>query len=331
MSYQALLTRMLNENFLFSALLELTFACNLDCFFCYNRRTASGTPLSTEEYDRLLHELKEMGTWMLTFSGGEPLLRPDFFTLGRVARDLSFAVRIKTNGTLLRRPVAERLKAEVDPFMIEVSLHGARAATHDHQTRSAGSFGTLMSNLRVMGELGLRVQLNAMLTAWNEDEMEEMIDLADRLGLGVQIDPMISPRDDGDRGPLQISPSATALGRLQGIRGRAVATAPPPPAVTGRDPDGTTRPVLERCKYCGAGALGVAVDPWGNVYPCAQWRTPAGNLRQQSIRQIWEESEVLKGVRRTLEEMMTGNRSPERSSDTGYFCPALALRLQTEP
>ena len=46
-----------------------------------------------------------------------------------------------------------------------------------------------------------------------------------------------------------------------------------------------------------AGSAGVAVDPYGNVYPCVQWRRPVGNLHQQSIGEIWTTSAGLRQVR----------------------------------
>jgi hypothetical protein len=50
-------------------------------------------------------------------------------------------------------------------------------------------------------------------------------------------------------------------------------------------------------KHCGAGSSGIAVDPYGNVYPCVQWRRPVGNLHERSIRDIWTSSTGLADVR----------------------------------
>ncbi len=63
-----------------------------------------------------------------------------------------------------------------------------------------------------MSGLGLRVQLNATLTAWNEDEIEPMCALAERLGLLLRWNTQISPRDDGDRAPLALAPSPAPSG-----------------------------------------------------------------------------------------------------------------------
>lgn len=331
MTYSDLLTRMLNENFLFAALLELTYRCNLNCYFCYNDRMQTGTPLSLEEYVRFFHDLKDLGTFELTFSGGEPLLHPDFFELGRVARQLGFALRVKTNGIALEEAVAERLLNEVDPFIVEISLHGARPATYERQTRVSGSFGRLMANLQSLRKLGVRAQLNATLTAWNEAEWEEMISLAEALGMRIQIDPNVTPRDDGSPEPLCISASLQASERVLRIYQKALDVAPSHPD---RDAAGVQGPVVvtpARRKFCGAGSLGVAVDPWGNVYPCVQWRTPAGNLHEDSIKSIWKGSPVLQGVRETLANIMDERRVEDDDPLAAAFCPGLTRRLESRP
>ena len=78
--------------------------------------------------------------------------------------------------------------------MVEISLHGATAATHDRQTRVPGSFGRLLANLERMRALGLRVQLNATMTSWNEAEMGPMSALAEGLGMALRWNTQITPR-----------------------------------------------------------------------------------------------------------------------------------------
>ena len=147
----------------------------------------------------------------LVLTGGEPLAHPDFLRLGRRARELGFVLRIKSNGHALRGALARRIKEEIDPFVVELSLHGARAETHERQTRVPGSFERLLANIREMLALGFRLKLNSTLTAWNEGEIEEMHALADALGVRLNIGSEVSPRDDGDRNPLAISASPEGL------------------------------------------------------------------------------------------------------------------------
>ena len=105
--------------------LELTYKCNLDCFFCYNDRDKQGAMLSLQQYRVLLEDLAQMQTLYLMLTGGEPMVHPHFFEIGQMAKDLGFAVRIRTNGHSLSKQNVARLVADVDPYYVEVSLHGA--------------------------------------------------------------------------------------------------------------------------------------------------------------------------------------------------------------
>ncbi|HZF07729.1 MAG TPA: radical SAM protein [Thermoanaerobaculia bacterium] len=305
MSFADVIARTWRDNLLFSVLLELTYRCNLDCFFCYNDLGLAGRALTREEYFQLFEDLAAMQVLNLTFSGGEPLAHPDFLLLGAKARELGFVVRIKSNGHALRGELLRRLRDEVDPFIVEVSLHGATAATHDRQTRVPGSFERLLANLNEMGELGFRIKINSTLTAWNEGEIEGMFDLVESLGAAFQVDPEVSPKDDGDRGPLSIAPTREGMLRLFAVQEERARLAweranrgEPESAKSGvaRGADDETMPVSVH-KHCGAGSAGIAVDPYGNVYPCVQWRRPVGNLHERRIGEIWAQSTGLKEVR----------------------------------
>jgi MoaA/NifB/PqqE/SkfB family radical SAM enzyme len=326
MSYDAIVARSWNDNQLASVLLELTYRCNLDCFFCYNDLGLRGTPLTFEQYAALLRELASMNVLGITLSGGEPLAHPDFFRIGALARELGFVVRVKSNGHALRGEIARRIRDELDPFVIEVSLHGASPETHDRQTRVPGSFVQLLDNLRSMLELDLRVKVNSTLTAWNEGEARGMYDICDELGLPLRFDLQVTPRDDGDRAPLSIAPTAQGIRNLMrveteraerlGMRTNDVPSSDPPPASVKVE------------KHCGAGSSGIAIDPYGNVYPCVAWRQPAGNLHETSLRELWSQSFG------AMREQTVEAAAVVRAHPNGRvlnFCPGLAFSLTGSP
>jgi MoaA/NifB/PqqE/SkfB family radical SAM enzyme len=323
MTYDDILERTWSGNRLVSVLLELTYRCNLDCFFCYNDLSLAGVPLTFPQYESLLRDLAAMNVFTVILSGGEPLAHPDFFRIGALARALGFVVRVKTNGHAVRGELARRLREEVDPFVVEVSLHGATAGTHDRQTRVAGSFDRLLGNLEEMLALGLRVKINSTLTAWNESEIEGMYAITDALGVPLQFDLQVSPRDDGDRTPLSIVPSRDGITRLMQVAEQRSGGAadenvhhddpPPPPG-----------------KHCGAGSAGIAVDPFGNVYPCVQWRRPVANLHKTSIREIWSANDALEEIRDTT-VAARGVVAAHPRGKLLNFCPGLAEVLTGSP
>jgi hypothetical protein len=220
--------------------------------------------------------------------------------------------------------LATLLKNEVDPFVVEVSLHGATAATHERQTRVPGSFDRLLANLDAMKSVGLRVKINSTLTRWNEGEIRPMFALADRLGLVLQMDPEVTPKDDGDESPLSLSPTREGLlalyrfdeERAGGGGAPAEPCAKETPAPPAPDTGG---------KHCGAGSNNVAIDPYGNVYPCVQWRVSVGNLYDESLKSIFARSPRLAALRELNRQVKTevGALGPDAALMS--FCPGVAL------
>ena len=326
MSFNQVIRQTCRENFLFSVLLELTYRCNLNCFFCYNDVAKQGRQLVLEDYRVLLHDLHAMGTMNLGLSGGEPMAHPDFFAIGGLARELGFVVRIKTNGHALSAERLHRVRQEIDPFILEISLHGANPASHDRQTRVPGSFDRLIENLQHAVHSGMRLRLHSTLTRWNEHEIEDMYALADGLGIPIYFDPRITPRDNGDREPLSIAPSSAALARLLQLRSqRARALAPEEP-----DPEERPSALKKGDKHCGAGSSSLLVDPFGDVYPCVQWRRPLGNVTETPIAELWAGSAVLDSVRSKAAEVARSITALSPAAGKISFCPGLAESLTGE-
>jgi MoaA/NifB/PqqE/SkfB family radical SAM enzyme len=313
MTFDDLTGRTWDENRLFSVLIELTYRCNLDCFFCYNDLGLRGKPLAFEQYDALLRDLASMNVLHVALSGGEPLSHPEFFRIGARARELGFVVRVKSNGHALRGELARRLRDEVDPFVVEVSLHGATAVTHDRQTRVPGSFTRLLENLREMIDLGLRVKINSTLTVWNEGETAAMYELADSLGLPLRFDLQVSPNDNGDRTPLNVAPTDEGIRELMRVEDARMSqfAAMPDPVIT----------AAPSSKHCGAGSAAIAIDPYGNVYPCVQWRRAVANLHERAISEIW--GNAFDGIRSEAEEAKRIVAAHPRGQLLN-FCPGLA-------
>jgi MoaA/NifB/PqqE/SkfB family radical SAM enzyme len=295
-----------------SASLEITYRCNWRCVFCYNPRHHDLRGLSTPQWLAVLDDLRGLGTLYVALTGGEPLTHPDFFAIARGVRGRGFALRILTNGALVTPSVADRI-AELRPLAVEMSLHGGRAGTHDRATATSGSFLALLRGLDRLRDRGVPLVLKTPLTRLNEDELDEMEALAAERGVPWRVDPVLTPRDDGDLSPLDWRPSAAATERLfrrLDARGQL--------------------PHEERVRggaNCGLGRTTLAVSPEGDVYPCLQWRkVPLGNVREAPLREIWPGSPA------RTEAAAVAEAANERLVEAGGalasfpFCPALALQ-----
>ncbi len=332
MSFSDTIKRSWNGNHLMSVLIELTYACNLDCSFCYNDLSLEGKKLSLRQYRELLEDLASLSALNLTLTGGEPLAHPQFYEIAGYARELGFVVRLKSNGHALNENVARRICEEVDPFIIEVSLHGATPTAHDRQTRVPGSFERLVDNIRTMKALGLRVKANSVLTTWNENEVEAMLALCEALDIPLQIDPEVKPRDDGDMSPLGITASPDGLARYKRAVGRQIESDDPSADPLDSFVESANREKVRGTdKHCGAGSNTLTIDPYGNVLPCVQWRVPVGNLHERRVTEIWAESIILDDVRQTTK---AAQRMLADLGDAGLvanFCPGAAHTHTGDP
>src|SRR5947209_5467613 len=186
-----------------SALFELTFVCNHACSFCYNCPTGQ-KEMTTVEVCEALQKLADFNILYLTLTGGEPLVRKDFFDIAKRARELGFALRIYTNAYLIDAAMAKRIKEIANPIEMEISIHGAKPATHEKLTCVPGSLGRVINAVRHLRAEGIKVNLKCPITRDNQDEVLDMHRLAQELGVTIIFDPVITPRDDGDKDPLHL-------------------------------------------------------------------------------------------------------------------------------
>ncbi len=162
---------------------NLTRACNLTCGHCYASATAGPAPdeLTLEEARGLIDQLVEFQVPVVLFSGGEPLLHPHLFELiGRAVRGGARAV-LSTNGLLIDRPVAERLK-DLGLSYVGVSLDGL-AEAHDEFRRLPGAFDRTVRAMAVAREAGLKVGLRLTLSRRNVADLDGIFDLMEREGI----------------------------------------------------------------------------------------------------------------------------------------------------
>jgi Fe-coproporphyrin III synthase len=158
---------------------NLTRRCNLKCVHCYAQADANAAPdeLSFAEGLALLDDLKAFGTPVVLFSGGEPLMRPDLYDLVSHTAALGMRAVISTNGTLITREVALRLK-DLGLSYVGISLDGIEP-THDRFRGKKGAFAAAMAGVRRCQEVGLKVGLRFTLNKANFREVPAIFDLVE--------------------------------------------------------------------------------------------------------------------------------------------------------
>jgi radical SAM protein with 4Fe4S-binding SPASM domain len=163
---------------------SLTRTCNLRCVHCYTSSEARRYPdeLSTEQCKAVLDDLAAFKVPAVLLSGGEPLVRPDFFELAEYARGLGLHVVASTNGTLITPEIARRF-AELKFAYVGISLDSAIPAVHDKFRGVEGAFERTMRGFRHCVEAGQKVGLRLTLTSHTAENLDLIFDFIEREGI----------------------------------------------------------------------------------------------------------------------------------------------------
>ncbi|MEM5790358.1 MAG: radical SAM protein, partial [Syntrophobacteraceae bacterium] len=119
--------------------IELTERCNNDCIHCCINLPAADSAarereLTTRQVEHVLKQAADLGCLEVRFTGGEPLLRPDFEDLYIYARRLGLRVLLFTNACLISPRLAD-LFASIPPLLkIEITVYGMRQESYESVT-----------------------------------------------------------------------------------------------------------------------------------------------------------------------------------------------------
>jgi radical SAM protein with 4Fe4S-binding SPASM domain len=298
-----------------SVQLDLTYRCNERCIHCYLDHDDHGE-MTTAEIKDLLDQMADAGVFYLTISGGEILMRRDFFEILEHARVRTFCVKLKTNGVLIREKEAARLR-ELGVETVQISIYSHRPEVHDAITKMPGSFRQSIDAVRFLRKQGLTVTMANVLMVQNAHDYQSVRALALELDAKFTIDPTITPMMDGDRSILTLNVEQAVLQevfRNEDLVENVEEFCAPP--------RGVDEEALDMLP-CSAGHTSCYVSPYGDVYPCVQFPLPTGNVRRTKFVDIWRDSPQFKEVRSiTLRDMPSCSKCAHGATCTR--CPGLA-------
>jgi len=296
---------------------ETTRSCELSCQHCRasaeNRRDPR--ELSTAEGKKLLDDVKEMGTPLVIFTGGDPLQRDDLEDLIRHAKGIG--LRAGSIPATTNRLTRERVQSLKDAGLdqMAVSLDGPNAARHDAFRRVDGSFAKAMQAAAWAREVGIPLQVNSCFGAWNFHEFDEMVALVESLGIVFWEVFFLVPTGRGSslqsctpeqfevlfeklfalslRAPYVVKVTeAQHYKRYMAQHAQQAAGEVRHTAEAGRHPRGiaASKPVNSGNGFC-------FVDHIGDVQPSGFLPITCGNVRKQSIIDIYRDSPVFRELR----------------------------------
>jgi radical SAM protein with 4Fe4S-binding SPASM domain len=169
----------------FEIVWNFTYSCNLRCKHCYENAGSNRPELTTDQAFTTLDNLSKItnvGLPALSFSGGEPLIRKDFFEVATYAKKKIPYISIATNGTLLTKDNIKKLK-EVGVDYVEISLDGASKEVHESFRRVLGCFEKTMKGIHNCVDENLDTCIAATAHKENLDEIPKIIELTQELGV----------------------------------------------------------------------------------------------------------------------------------------------------
>ena len=271
----------------FEATWELTHRCNLNCVHCYvpekNRRVSlrEEMDLSSGEIFHVLDQMAELGCFQLNLTGGEPLMRPDFFEILAYAKKKGFYVLLQTNGTLLTASLVNQL-VEGGADQVEVSLYGVTSSVHEDITRVKGSFERCVQGIERLRRKNIGLSINMMVLTLNRHQIRHVKAFAQKRGARFQADFLIHPRIDGSKEPLKyrLSPRKAIELELKSDLS---------PVEEGLDlVEESEKESGQACLFnCSAGRNSLAITPDGKLNLCLECRIPGYDVRKGTLAEGW--------------------------------------------
>jgi len=299
--------------------IELTEGCNLRCDYCYRESDATKLAhMPTEELLELIEKLWAGGLRTVELTGGEPTVHRDFRRILAFCAEKFAMVGVLTNGTRLDDALAHQFAEMGARLMYSVSLDASTPELHDARRGVKGAWARTTRNIARLAGLGVAIRVSMVVDERNFNDIESTLLLARSLGARVF---SYSPLLPLGRGKKLFSTkwkmngmdvlkkeqylAETYKGFLGMLSEEAVCE-------------------VEGDEGCGAGYRTFAMDPWGNVRPCATFgpkEVVFGNLRTQSLEEVFGQPAVfaMKQLRAPSPEFCSGCSHAE-------FCRYCLLR-----
>lgn len=277
-----------------------TNACNMYCKHCYRDAGAKAADeLNTDEGKTLIDQIAGAGFKIMIFSGGEPLMRDDIFTLVNHARERGLRPVFGTNGTLITSKVAQKLK-DSGAMAMGISLDSTDPEKHDQLRATPGAWQGALNGMRACREAGLPFQIHTTVMDWNMNEVEKLTDLAVEIGaIGHHIFFLVPTGRavDIEEESLRAEQYEDLLQRIMKKQDEVKIELKPTCAPQFMRIAAQMGIKTRFSKGCLAGISYCIISPKGIVQPCAYLNIPAGNVRDKPFGDIWRESEIFKNLR----------------------------------
>jgi len=292
---------------------EVTRGCNLSCAHC--RASSKYGPyegeLDTARCLKLIDEIAAFSSPVIILTGGEPYFREDIFEIASYGTRKGLRMVLATNGTLVTDRIA-RKSIDAGIQRVSVSIDGPDAERHDSFRGVPGAFAGAMAGIDAFKRAGMEFQINTTITRLNLHQMQEIFDLAIRLGAAAHHIFLLVPTGRGrEMADQEISADdyEKALGWFyeQGFASPIQLKATCAPQFyrifhqrkkENRDqPRATENPLHTMTRGCLGGSSFCFISHIGQVQPCGFLEIDCGRITETGFEEIWNHSKIFNDLK----------------------------------
>lgn len=274
-------------------IIEITQKCNERCVHCYIPHENKNSIMSDKDFYAIVDMCGGIETILnVRITGGECMSHPSFKNYIRYVKDKGFALTLLTNLTLLDDETIYILK-EGTLSQVQVSMFSVNPEIHDRITAVPGSLEKTMKNIEKLKAAGVPVSIATQAMEINKDSIERLYEYTIKHGFNLRCDWTIIAKEN--RNSENLSYRIRNLSNYKNICKSRL-----------KHCDGYEKelrkalsrdPKPETSHLCNAGTNGLYIDTNLKVHPCPGWDLIVGDLKSDSLSDIWNKSEKLQKVR----------------------------------
>lgn len=279
---------------------NVTRECNMKCSHCYINATDKKLKdeLTTQETKALIDQIHQVSSPLLILSGGEPLLRPDIFELIEYGSKKGLKMGLGSNGYLIDDSVAKKLK-DAGIATVSISLDSNIPAQHDEFRGVTGAWEKAVNACKVLRKNGVLVQVNTTLTHDNYNQIDDIMTLAESIGVENFHLFFLVPTGRGvkltDISPQKYEEMITKT--FAKVHKHRLNVRPSCAPQFMRIAQGMGVDMRQWIRGCIAGLHYCRIYANGEVTPCPYLPIKLGNIKEKSFKEIWTNAEIFKALR----------------------------------
>ena len=254
--------------------IDLTQACTERCIHCY--AASHGTKsLELSVIEKAFGEFRAMGGLKVKLTGGECMLHKNFIDTLQMARAHDFVISVLSNLTECNDINQKAMKA-TNVAVVQTSLYGADAQTHETITQRTGSFSQTMKAIEALSRLGIQVQIHCPIMRQNLHAIGGVEAIGKRFGIKTTFDAAIMARANHDNSNLECSLSDDMLCQFLKKQGVEKSACKEYVVVTSDTP------------ICNIGIARICLSATGIYYPCSGcYGFALGDCSQMTLAEVW--------------------------------------------